>query len=345
MNIINEIVNHKAWGQGKILSLEGSIIEVEFSIGNKKLQFPEGFEKFLTFNNSELQTYALKLLEEKRTEAARIEQEKREEQERIKAAKEREMKPAPKGRKKVEKANIAFKCNFCDGGCSASDIGYKGVCSDEMIDYNIEVAHHNWCCSEDAPCSQYYNGDITRGELEDIMDDGGFVCYESQMLINWKAFAGYALTKENYQKPMTLPKVQTHSLCVLTTRLPDSNEKDRFIFAVFLVDETFEGDNRSEGYVTTSSKFRLSFSMEEAQKLKYWNYYINSNKPESISWGQGLHRYIDDVQASQMLRDIVELKKGTKDEDLAVEFYEYFLKINGFEKDDIPENNGALLRE
>ena len=66
MNIINEIVNHKAWGQGKILSLEGSIIEVEFSIGNKKLQFPEGFEKFLTFNNSELQTYTLKLLEEKR---------------------------------------------------------------------------------------------------------------------------------------------------------------------------------------------------------------------------------------------------------------------------------------
>lgn len=85
--------------------------------------------------------------------------------------------------------------------------------------------------------------------------------------------------------------------------------------------------------------------MEEAQKLKYWNYYVNSNKSESVSWGQGLHRYIDDVQASQMLRDIVELKKGTKDEALAVEFYDYFLQINGFDKEDIPENNGALLRE
>ncbi len=308
------------------------------------MQFPEGFEKFLTFENPELQKYALDLLQEKRAEAVRIQKARQEEQERLKLAKERELKPTPKGRKKVARANIAFKCNFCDGGCSKNNIGYMGVCSDGMIDYNIEVAHHNWCCSKDAPCTQYYNGDITRAELESIMQDGGFVCYESQMLTNWKAFAGYALTKENYQRPMTLPKVQTHSLCVLTTRLPETSETDRFIFAVFLVDETFEGDNRTEGYVTTSSKYRLSFSMEEAQHLKYWNYYVNSNNPENISWGQGLHRYIDDVQASQILRDIVELKKGTKDEALAVEFLDCFLQINGLEKSDIPKNNGALVK-
>ena len=138
LNIINELVKHKAWGQGKILGLQGTTIDVEFGIGIKKMQFPEGFEKFLIFEKPELQDYALDLLENKRNEAARIEQEKREEQERIKLAKEREMKPAPKGRKKVEKANIAFKCNFCNGGCSSSNIGYKGVCSDEMIDYLLD---------------------------------------------------------------------------------------------------------------------------------------------------------------------------------------------------------------
>ena len=39
------------------------------------------------------------------------------------------------------------------------------ACSDEMIDYNIEVAQHNWCCDDDSPCKQYYDGIITRKEL------------------------------------------------------------------------------------------------------------------------------------------------------------------------------------
>ncbi|MBQ3071980.1 MAG: hypothetical protein IJD20_01655 [Oscillospiraceae bacterium] len=349
MNIIGEIVWHGAWGKGEILTLESGIVNVRFDIGDKKLQFPEGFEKFLTFENEKLQAQALELLERKREEAARLEQERESEQERIKFEKEKRMPSAIKVKKKREKANIAFKCNFCDGGCSADNIGYKGVCSDEMIDYNIEVAHHSWCSDRASPCFRYHNGDITREALENSMAggvvDGGFVCYESQMLTKWKAFAGYALTKENYQKPMTLSKVQTHSLCVLTTRLPDSNEQDRFVFAVFLVDETFEGDNRSEGYVTTSSKFRLSFTREEARKLKFWNYYVNRNKPENISWGQGLHRYMDDIQALQLLRDIADLKKDTKDEALAAEFYNYFLQISGFERENIPENNGALGRK
>lgn len=344
MNIVDEVVIHKKYGYGRILRQEKNIIDVIFDAGNIKFQFPEGFEKFLTFEKEELQNFVLKLLEDKRIETARIIQEKREEQERIKAAKEREMKPAPNGRKKVEKANIAFKCNFCDGGCSIDNIGYKGVCSDEIIKHNIEVRGHKACNNAESYCFKYYNGIITREDLEDFMKVNGSVCYESKMLINWEAHAGYSLTKENYLKPMTLPRVQTHSLCVLTTRLPYMDEKDRFIFAVFLVDDTFVGNDKNDGYVTTSSKFRLSFSMEEAQKLKYWNYCVNSNKPEKISWNQGLYRYIDDVQVSQILRDIVKLKKGTKDEELSVELYDYFLQINDFKDDDIPMNNGALLR-
>ncbi|WP_418751539.1 hypothetical protein [Frisingicoccus sp.] len=112
-----------------------------------------------------------------------------------------------------------------------------------LVIYNIEIAQHNWCCSEDCPCSQYYDGIIDRTTLD------------------------------SYAK------------------------EDRFVFGVFFVDEAYEGDNRDESYVTTSSKYKLSLSLEEAKKILFWNYYHNENAPEKVACGPGLHRYITDVQA------------------------------------------------
>jgi len=38
-------------------------------------------------------------------------------------------------------------------------------------------------------------------------------------------------------------------------------------------------------------------------------YYFNENKPEKIIFGSGLHRYITDIQAAQVLKKICEIKK------------------------------------
>lgn len=247
-------------------------------------------------------------------------------------------------KKNYPKQNIAFKCNYCDGGQKDNGIGYIKACSNEMIKYNIEIAHHRWCCDKGAPCRQYYNGDISRKELDSFSESGGFVCYESQMLRNWTAFAGFVLTGQNKQKPMKLNKVQINSLAVLTTRKVNDREADRFVFGVFLVDEAYKGDNRDEGYVTTSSKFKLSLTEKESRNILFWNYYYNENAPEKPMWGQGLHRYISDIQAASMLRDIFEVKRGTKDEKLAQEFFAYFCAINGIDADNMPIREGALQR-
>jgi len=66
------------------------------------------------------------------------------------------------GKKNYPKENIAFKCNYCDGGKDKNGIGCLCACSDELIGYNIEVAQHSWCCNEEAPCSQYYDGIICK---------------------------------------------------------------------------------------------------------------------------------------------------------------------------------------
>ena len=143
---------------------------------------------------------------------------------------------------------------------------------------------------------------------------------------------------------MRLNMVQVNSLAVLTTREPYAAEKERFIFGVFLVDEAYEGDNREEGYVTTTSKYKISLSLNEAKQILFWNYYHNENAPEKVAWGQGLHRYVSDIQAASILHDIVIVKAGTEDEALAKEFLEYFCKINGVDSNALPVLDGALQR-
>ncbi|KNZ41630.1 hypothetical protein AKG39_11220 [Acetobacterium bakii] len=177
-------------------------------------------------------------------------------------------------------------------------------------------------------------------------DENAFVCYESQMLNNWKAAAGVIQTGKNRGKPLKLKGVERNSLAILTTRLPSSKEKDRIIFGAFLVDETFEGDDSKEGFVSAKSEYKIKLSLTEAQEFKYWNYYFNPNKPETIRMGSGLFRYLSDVQATQVLRDLVKLKENTPEEASSKLFLEHFCRINGIHLDDIPkELSGGLLQQ
>lgn len=161
--------------------------------------------------------------------------------------------------KSSDRNNIAFKCNYCDGGKSKEFVGYKGVCSDETIKYNIKVAKHIWCSQPENMCYKYLNGEISREEIckfyeETKSEFSKSVCYESQMLEIWNAGAG------------------------------------------------------------------------------------------KIIFGSGLHRYITDIQAAQVLKKICEIKKGTSGEMISKEFLEHYCRIKGMDIDSIPIPNGALQR-
>ena len=330
--MLGSVVTHKAWGNGIVVEQTDSIITVRFDIGDKKFIFPAAFDSFLSTEDSVLLT---EIKEQKAIAEAK--------KQAIMPVPVRSDSPAttePEKKKKtprpVERSNVAFKCNYCDGGRSSSCVGYKGVCSDPMIHYNIETAKHIWCGS-DSPCKKYLDGEISRSELEET-----FACYESTMLTEWKASAGVVQNGIDKGKPMKLLKVQNNSLCVLTTRLPDSADDTRFVFAVFLVDESYEGDGREEGYVTNHSKWRIELTPDEAHKILFWNYYVNKNAPEKIVFGSGLHRYLDDIQAAQILRDIVAVKEDDVGKALATDFFHHFCAVVGIEENDIPPCAGAL---
>lgn len=143
---------------------------------------------------------------------------------------------------------------------------------------------------------------------------------------------------------MTLRNINANSLAFLTTRLPYAEDKERFIFAVFLVDENYEGDNKEEGYVEANSKYKIALSLDEARRLNFWDYYFNPNKPEKIIFGSGLHRYLTDIQAVQVLKKIYEIKKGTSGEEFSKKFLEHYCRIKEIDIDNIPIPNGALQR-
>lgn len=344
MDLINIKVRHKVFGEGIIVANKNSYITVRFQDDEKKFIYPNAFDGYLTAENSNIaesikqEIESMKNLEkEKKERLAELEKQKQ-------IQKNNSGKYVKVKTKVYPRANIAFKCNFCDGGHSDEQVGFNGVCSDDVIRNNIELEKRKWCSSDDCACGQYLKGYITRSELEEVCNNGGFVCYESQMLRDWKALAGIVQTGEKKGEPMKLNKVQNNSLCVLTTRDPSSTERERYIFGVFLIDETYEGDNQDEGYVTTKSKYRIKLSPKEAHKMLFWNYHANDNQPEVALWSSGLHRYFEDKQAIQILQDIAKLKQGTDEEELANEFLLYFCRINDVDISTVPEKSGALKK-
>ena len=341
MDLTGKTITHKSWGKGIIKEIAQGYVMGTFEIGEKKLQFPDAFSSFLNIEDANANEYIQTLIAEK-AEKQKIELE--EKYARHWQIKKTDISKSTSKNTKHKRANIAFKCNYCDGGKSDIQIGFEGVCSDEMIYNNIKIQNRTWCNSDECACLHYLNHEISRKELDENCTNGGFVCYESQMLRDWKALAGIVQNGERKDEPMKLHQVQWNSLCILTTRTPEMSEKERFIFAVFLVDDTYEGDGKEEGYVSTKSKYKIKLSPEEATSLLFWNYHSNGNKSEIPAWSSGLHRYFEDDVAVQILRDISKIKKRSAEQQLATEFLDEFCRVNGIDKNNVGEPNGALRR-
>ena len=344
----------KVYGEGMIIHFSGEYISVVFADGEKTFSYPKAFiDGFLSSEDpdllSDLEEKERIELEEKarREKEARLAEQKRLEerarQEELARAAAEIHRKGSSGQKKpavrnsgAEGSNIAFKCNFCDDGCSEECVGFKDVCSDECIHYNIDRAKHVWC-STDSLCRKYYDREITRKEL-----DEGCSCYERRMLLDWKCQAGVIQNGYDSGRPMKLLHIRKDRLAVMTTRDPDTADSARYIFGVFLIDEYYEGDERSEGYVQCHSDWHIELNPDEAHQMLFWNYYVNQNAPERIVFGSGLHRYLSDIKAAQILRDIARVKKDPEEKRFAELFLDHYCGLVRIGIESIPEPAGAL---
>lgn len=330
-DIIGKNVFHKKFGTGIIVSKnDNAIISVQFDDAEKKFAFeyPDAFEKqWLITDDAELKAQAEQDIQQKKSDV----QKSKKNISSVNHALKMGYKP-----KTGEPSNIAFKYNYCDGGETEEYFGFDGICSNKMIQYNIEVKKRAWCSDVSCLCKQYKDGKISKSELENY----DYVCQEGSFFKEWCANAERDIRKD---KPRKILQARKNSLAILTTQKPCDTGEKRFIFAVFLVDEYFEGDDNKSGYVKANPDWRIELKKKEAYQMLFWKYHANKN-PNSILWGSGVVRYISDDEAVQILRDVVNVI-APEDKHYAQEFLQYYCEINRINEADVPPPNGALLRK
>lgn len=348
MNLINCTVTHKVFGKGTIVEQNDNIISVRFATKEVNFISPDAFCTFLICEDKELQ----KALESAYTEKKEAEKRKAQEQQEAKQKAESEAK------RKLEEAkakavvysrhadenNLAFKCNFCDGGHSADCLGFKGVCTDAQIRYNIEKKKRAWCCDKnDSYCYKYYNHLISREELDQYYNIIGYVCYESKMLIDWTAEAGENRNGVTESRARRIANASRNSLAVLTTELPDmEGGKERVIFGVFITGVVDEGDDIQAGYVKAQGDYYVELTPKEAKKMKFWHYHKNANNPSLTQWGTGLYRYMKDSACARILLDIISVKKDASEKAHVQKMLEYYCQVKNIDINNIPKADGAI---
>lgn len=166
----------------------------------------------------------------------------------------------------------------------------------------------------------------------------------SQIFEEGRVFTGVRKSGEHEGKPNRLVRLHQNSACIITVREPDWQEGERHIAGIFMVDEGFIGRLCEDGFIRAHPKYRLLFSQEEAKKLLFWTYYVNERYPQNMTWNSGRSRYFDNIWGAQMLQDILQLKKGTEEEELVADFLEHFCHMNQLDEEDLPQPNGTLMR-
>ena len=363
--LLGHAVTHNTWGTGTIISADSKYLIVSFNeLGDKKYQFPKAFESFLTMDDDSLQKEILEeirrlpkpekeMFQPVKKTLHPDSEESADKSSRLKVSKGSTRKKNPTSlsnntrqerNKHFMTKNIAFKCTYNDGGKDVNGIGFLKVCSNALIQQHIHDGRR-WCSTPGCPCKQYLDGILSRKELDALRESKSLICYESCMLEEWKAQAGTIRNGLREGERIKIKNAFKNSVAILTTRLPGTSEKERFIFGLFLIDDLYEGDEDISGYVSAQSKYRLFFTIEEARKLPYWKYHFNKKNPSKPSWGTGLFRYISEIEGAQILRDAVAIKQGTESEMLAKDFYDHYCSICRLTHDDIGIPEGALTKE
>lgn len=143
MDFVGELVEHKIFGKGKITEFKDKYVVVEFeNDALKDFVFPDAFDTYLKLTNQTVYNHVeekLTVHRKKEAEKELIEKELRDEAYKLRLLKS-QIEKLKKGEIKKVDSNIAFKCNYCDGGADDNGIGYKSVCSDKIINYNINIA-------------------------------------------------------------------------------------------------------------------------------------------------------------------------------------------------------------
>ncbi|AXF54993.1 malate synthase [Salicibibacter kimchii] len=106
MNLINEEITHKVFGQGDIVDQDESSVTVNFNEDTKKFVYPDAFGKFITLKDRDTAQSLKKVISKRETEKQELEKKREEEKERL--ALEQQVRKKLKNHKIHESSQIVF---------------------------------------------------------------------------------------------------------------------------------------------------------------------------------------------------------------------------------------------
>ena len=195
--------------------------------------------------------------------------------------------------------HVAVKCTY-NNGDEGVYVGFNGICSENIIKFNIKSGRV-WCSQSECKCKQYYNSEFNDRKKPDEP------CYESILFRDWGYGAGSYHTGKRSGTPIHLSRVDIGKIAILTTRFPNDKEIDRRIIGFFKIARVTNNPNE-DTRMYAYEKFRLRLLMEEAKELYFWDYYSTKGR---VFWGSGLIRYLNDDKVARLL---IDLRQTLRDE-------------------------------
>ncbi len=196
--------------------------------------------------------------------------------------------------------NVAFKCNYNDGGHR----GFDGTCSKKNIKRHVRAGRDIWCTHMDNRCRQFYENDFQSIKPK-------HPCYESQIFENWKFGAG-TYTKKKSGGPIPIKSAKPGKVALLTTRHPrDDSEERRIVFGIFEICRIDKSDD-GETWLAGNPEHAIRVPKAAARALPYWDFKKrpSSGKPR---WGSLLFRYISDQEVTKFLHALFPRLQSPRD--------------------------------
>ncbi len=165
---------------------------------------------------------------------------------------------------------------------------------------------------------------------------------QQHVFTDWQISPGTIQNGKNKGQPNRIARLLSNSACLLTARGSDQPETERRILGLYLVNESFFDDPNEDQLVPAHTEFRLKFTDQEVESMLFWNYYINKNYPQRMTWNSGKYRYFDNIWTAQILKDILALRTDEEEIQEVNNFLTYFCEINLIDMNNIPEAQGAL---
>lgn len=277
MNLVNQKIIHKVFGEGSIVKQDDSVLTVAFKNDTKSFVYPDAFGQFITLKDQETAHIMESVISKLKSE---------EEELRLNEIEEKKQKLVKKRQKSMLK-------------------------SQKLHESSQAVF---WLDEEE----------------------------QQTVFTDWQVTTGSVQSGENKGQPSRAARLRPNSAIILTAREDDQPEVDRRIIGLYMVKESFSGSMSDDGVVPSHKKYRIELTEDGAEDMLFWNYYINKNYPNRMTWNSGTYRYFDNLWGAQIIKDIAELKTDKEEKEHAKEFLDYFCQMNAIELNAVPEANGAL---